>query len=144
MSPQNRVINMIYLFFMIGWMITLAIIFARFEEAIEHFIKKVPIKSVGIIVVAFMLALFSIGSSNFILVTKDLFSGESFRYNSEMQQIKSQVINSGKDVYIFKDITNTPRSLFFFFVAYDSNYWVNQNYAAYFKKKSIALIKLKH
>jgi len=141
MPPQNRVMNMIYLFFMIGWMINLVIIFARFEKTIVHFIKMVPIKSVSIIVITFIIALFSFGSSNFILVSKDLLSGDSFRYHAEMQQRKSQIINSDKDVCILNDILNTPRSLYFFFVGYDSNYWVNQSYASYFKKKSIVLIK---
>jgi len=141
MPPQNRVFNMIYFFFLCGWMINLAIIFARYEEAIDYFIKKIPIKSVGIIVVTFMVALFSFGTSNFILVTKDLLSGDSFRYHAEMQQRKSQIINSDKDVCILNDILNTPRSLYFFFVGYDSNYWVNQSYASYFKKKSIVLKK---
>lgn len=141
MPPQNRVFNMIYFFFLCGWMINLAIVFARYAEAIAHFIKKIPIKSVGIIVVAFMIVLFSLGTSNFILVTEDLLTGNSFRYYAEMQQRKSQIINSDKDICTLEDITVTPRSLYFFFVGYDSNYWVNESYAAYFKKKSIALIK---
>lgn len=141
MPPQNRVFNMIYIFFLIGWMMNLAIIFARFEETISHLIKKIPVKVGCIVIVGYMIVLLSLETSNFMLVTRDLLSGNSFRYNAEMQQRKSQIINSDKDVCFLKDITNTPRSLFFFFVGYEKDYWVNQCYASYFWKKSIVLIK---
>lgn len=144
MAPQNRVVNMIYFFFLCGWMINLAIIFARFEKNIYHFIRKISIKVRCTVVVPFMIILFGLGTSNFILVTKDIYSGDSYRYNAEMHQRKSQIIKSDKASCELEGITSTPRSLFFFFVAQDSDNWVNQNYASYFGKNSIALIKRKY
>jgi hypothetical protein len=144
MPPQDRVINMIYLFFLIGWMINLAINFAHFGETVIHLIKKIPIKKVCIVVAAYMIALFSLGTSNFVLVTKDLLSGDSFSYNAEMQQRESQLINSDKDICTLENIKNTPRSLFFFFIGLDGEYWVNRCYATYFGKKSVTLTKSKN
>jgi hypothetical protein len=141
MPPQNRVVNMIYLLFLIGWMIILALIFARFGEPIRNFLKIIPKKTAIIIFAAYMIALFSLGTSNFVLVTKDLISGESFLYNAEMQQRTAQIINSGKDECTLENIKSTPRSLFFYFLSYDKDDWINRGYAAYFGKKSIELKK---
>ena len=141
MYPQNRVLNMIYLFFLIGWMINLAIIFAHYGETILHLINKIPIKTGGIVVAAFMIALFFFGTSNFMLVSKDLLSGESIRYNAQMRQRESQVINSDKDDCTLESITSTPRSLFFYFIGQDKDFWVNGCYAMYFGKKSVVLSK---
>ena len=141
MYPQNRVLNMTYLFFLIGWMINLAIIFAHYGETLLHLINKIPIKTGGIFVAAFMIALFCFGTSNFMLVSKDLLSGESIRYNAQMRQRESQVINSDKDTCTLENITSTPRSLFFYFIGQDKDYWVNGCYATYFGKKSVALSK---
>lgn len=139
--PQNRVYNMIYFFFLCGWMMNLAVIFARFENNITILLRKIPIKAGCTVAVIFMIVLFSIGTSNFILVTKDLFTGDSYRYNAEMQQRKAQIIKSDKGDCMLEDITNTPRSLFFFFIGQDRDGWENQCYASYFGKKSIALRK---
>jgi hypothetical protein len=141
MPPENRVLNMIYLFFLIGWMINLAIIFAHFGETIFHLMKKIPIKTGFVIVAVYMIALFSLGTSNFILVTKDLLSGASFRYNEEMKQRASQIINSDKDNCALENITSTPDSLYFYFIGPDEKYWVNGCYATYFGKKSAVLSK---
>lgn len=141
MSPQNRVINMIYLFFLVGWMTTLAIIFAHFGESILLLMKKIPIKTGFVVIVAFLITLFSFGASNFLLVTKDMLSGDSFSYNAQMRQRESQIINSDKDNCTLENITSTPRSLFFYFISQDKDYWVNGCYATYFGKKSVALLK---
>ena len=144
MYPQNRVINMIYLFFLIGWMINVAIIFAHFGETILHLINKIPVKIGCTVVATFMIVLFSIGTSNFMLVTKDLLSGESFRYNSQMRQRELQIINSIEDNITLENITSTPRSLFFCFIGQDKNNWVNGCYAKYFGKKSAVLLNNKN
>lgn len=144
MYPQNRVINMIYLLFLIGWMVNLAIIFANYGGEILHYLKKIPIKTGCVTVAVFMIALFSLGTSNFILVTEDLFNGESFRYNTEMLQRESQVISSDKVNLTLEDITSNPRSLFFCFIGRDKDYWVNGCYATYFGKKSVVLINNKN
>lgn len=141
MPPQNRVVNMIYLLFMIGWMINLAIIFARFGEPILNFLEIIPKKTAIIILAAYMVTLFSLGTSNFVLVTKDLISGESVRYNAEMQQRTAQIINSDNDSCTLENIKSAPRSLFFYFISHDKDDWVNRGYAAYFGKKSVVLIK---
>jgi hypothetical protein len=144
MYPQNRVVNMIYLLFLIGWMINIAIISAHYREAIAKIINKIPIKAGCIVIVTFMIVLFSIGTSNFMLVSKDLLSGDSFRYNAQMRQRESQIINSVKDSCTLENITSTPRSLFFFFISQDKDYWVNRCYATYFGKQSVALTKKKY
>ena len=141
MPPENRVLNMVYVLFLIGWMMNLAIIFARYGETILHFMKRIPIKTGCAVVAVYMIVLFSIGTSNFILVTNDLLSGDSFRYNAQMQQRELQIIRSDKDDCILENITYTPASLYFYFIGPDGKYWVNGCYAAYYGKKNVALTK---
>lgn len=140
MYPQNRVVNMIYLFFLIGLIINVAIISAHYGETIQCFMMKIPFKTGCIIVAAFMFVLLTLGTSNFMLVTKDLISGHSFSYYEQMRQRESQVVNSDKDDLTLEEITSTPGSLFFYFIGQDKDYWVNSCYAKYFDKKSVALI----
>jgi hypothetical protein len=140
MYPQNRAINMIYLLFLLGWMMNVALIFARFGEPIVHSINRIPIKTGCIVATAFMILLFTFGTSNFMLVAKDLLNGESFRYNAQMRQRELQTVNSGEDDLTLDNIASPPRSLFFSFISQDRTYWVNGCYAKYFGKKSVALI----
>jgi hypothetical protein len=139
MPPENRVLNMIYLFFLIGWIIILTIVFSYYGECLLTFIKMIPNKVGYIIVPIYMIMLFSFGTSNFALVTKDLLSGGSFRYNAEMQQRESQMKNAEQKSVKFENISNTPESLYFYFIGPDENNWVNSCYAAYFGNKSVVL-----
>ncbi len=141
MYPQNRVLNMIYFFFLVGWMINLAVIFAHLGEPALAFGKKVSIKRWGFVAGAYMIVLFSLQTSNFVLVTKDLLDGESFRYSAEMQKIQSQLINSADDDCTVEDVKSAPPSLFFYFIGPDAQSWINRSYAAYFRKKSVCLSK---
>lgn len=139
--PQNRVLNMIYFFFMIGWMINLAVIFAKFGEPALAFLKKIPVKRWSMVAAAFVIVLFSLQTSNFVMVTKDLLSGDSLRYSAEMRQKQSQIMQCATNHCTSEDVTTRPASLYFYFIGFDSQYWVNRGYAAYFGKKSISLAK---
>ena len=141
MIPQDRVVNMIYHLFLIGWMITLAIAFAHLGKPAIQVIKKIPIGAGGLLLVVYMSALFSMGTSNFVLVTKDLLSGSSLRYSAEMQEKESELLESDEDACTVEDIVNTPPSLFFYFIGPDAEDWINRGYATYFGKKSVVLAK---
>lgn len=142
-QPENRVLNMIYFLFLIGWTINLAIIFAHFGDYILHLVKKIPFKTGCFVAAIYMIVLFGLGTSNFMLVAKDLFSGASFRYSTEMRYRQTQLTGSDCNNCLLDDIPVTPSSLYFYFLGPNRDYWVNQYYAAYFGKKSVALIKHK-
>lgn len=140
MPPVNRVINMIYLFFMLGWLMNIAIFCSHYSENIIQLTKKIPVKVGCPIAVVYLIILFSLSTSNFILVYKDLLSGSSFQYNVQMKQRESQILNSDSDKILLENITITPRSLYFFFISNDPKYWINGCYASYFGKKNVSLI----
>lgn len=139
MYPQNRVLNMIYFFFLIGWTINLAVVFARLAEPAQELLKKIDIRRWGFVAAAYVILMFSLQTSNFVLVTSDLLSGASLRYSEEMLQIRSQIMNTANDVCTVEDVSTKPRSLYFCFIGADAKDWVNCDYAAYYRKKSICL-----
>lgn len=139
--PENRVLNMIYLFFLIGWMLCSAIIFSHYGETTLLFMKKIPIRTGSVVIAVYMFTLFYLGTSNFMLVTKDLLSGESYRYNAQMQQREMQLTNFTNDSGVLENISSTPGSLYFYFISPNQDYWVNRWYASYFGKKSVELKK---
>lgn len=143
MLPQNRVLNMIYFFFLIGWMINLAVIFANLGEHVLALGRIMDIRLCGCVVATYIILLFGLQTSNFVLVTRDLLSGTSFRYSKEMQQIQSQITDCADDICTVEDVTNRPYSLYFYFIGFDAQDWANGGYAAYFRKKRIFLIKEK-
>ena len=49
-------------------------------------IKMIPAKTAYIMVSTYMIILFCFGTSNLVLVLKDLLSGNSFKYNAEMKK----------------------------------------------------------
>ena len=139
--PDNRVINMTYLIFLVGWLISCAIIAVRYGEPLVDALKIIPVKTGVVFVVVFMFFLFSIGSSNFSLVAKDLLSGDSFKYNIEMRQRALQITTSDQENCSLKKNSVMPDSLYFYFIGPDKNYWVNSCYAKYFGKKSVIVTK---
>lgn len=141
MYPQNRVLNMIYFFFMIGFMINVAVIFSKFGEAASAFLRNIPTKPSIMITAAFVVVLFGLQTSNFMTVTKDLLSGDSLRYSREMEQKQSQIIQCATSDCTTEDVTTRPASLYFYFIGVDSQYWVNRAYAAYLGKKTVSLAK---
>ncbi|MBJ6799230.1 DUF6056 family protein [Geomonas propionica] len=141
MNPQNRVLNIIYFFFMIGLMVNVAVISSKLGDPALAFLKNIPSKRYGFVVVAFLAVLFCLQRSNFVTVTKDLLSGDSLRYSREMQQKQSQVIHCAASHWTTDDVTTRPASLYFYFISSDSKDWVNSAYAAYFGKKSVSLVK---
>ncbi|WP_224982610.1 DUF6056 family protein [Geomonas agri] len=141
MYPQNRVLNLVYFFFLIGWMMTAAVIFARLADPALALLKNIPSKGGSTVAAAFLTLLFCLQTSNFVTVTKDLVSGDSLRYSREMLQRQSHVIQCADSQCTAQDVTTRPASLYFYFIGSDPQGWVNRAYAAYFGKKSISLAK---
>lgn len=140
MAPQNRVLNMIYVLFLVGWMVNLAIIFTHYEKIISLVVQKIPGSTGCVVIILYLVGLFALGTSNFMTVAKDLCSGDSSRYSAEMQAREAQLVNSAQENCTLDNISTAPRSLFFFFIGYDKDNWVNHWYAKYFGKSSITLV----
>ncbi|MBU5612535.1 DUF6056 family protein [Geomonas azotofigens] len=141
MYPQNRVLNIIYFFFMIGLTINVAVIFSKLGEPALAFLKNIPSKRCSMVGVVFLAVLFCLQRSNFVTVTKDLLSGDSLRYSREMQQKQSQLIHCATSHCTTSEVTTRPASLYFYFIDSDPQNWVNRAYAAYFGKESVSLAK---
>ncbi|UFS69739.1 DUF6056 family protein [Geomonas sp. RF6] len=137
--PQNRVINMIYLFFLIGWLLNVALFSAHFGEKVVALMRRVTFKGSGLVASALIIPLIPLQTSNFALVANDVLSGNSSRYHEELQRRELQVMTSHEETIIVEPLTATPGSLYFYFVSLDGKYWVNKYYAACFGKKSVVL-----
>jgi hypothetical protein len=141
MFPQERVVNLIYLFFLIGWFLNVLIVSTRLNSCFFACLKRIPVKVILFLTVPYLIALFSIGSSNFVLVAGDLIHGTAYRYNKELQQRYARIWADPSPVCQVEVLRNTPRSLFPSDIGYVNEGWINESYAAYFGKRSIALKK---
>lgn len=139
MSPPDRAVNMIYLFFLVAWLINVSLITVRLSSAIT----TLPIKPLILLCSVYVLIVFSLGHSNFVVVAGDLFSGRSYRFDQELWQRYAKINESHLMICEVDMLRNTPQSLFFSDIYFVNKDWINQSYADYFNKKSVVLKKIR-
>lgn len=139
LPPENRILNMTNLLFLSGWTILCAIMSARFGERFLKLFDSYRIAGMQIVVFIYIAALFGIGSSNYVLVTNDILSGNSYKYSLEVERKEKFLIDSLEKIEVVEDIQTTPHSLFFDYIRYNGDHWVNKCYASYLGKNRVSL-----
>jgi hypothetical protein len=138
-SPPRRVLNLVYLFFLIGWLLCAAVIVTRLDHQIFSPLRKLPLQISVTLSSIYLLILFSMGHSNFLLVTDDLVTGKALRYDKELERRYAQIKGNPSLDCEVGSLENTPMSLFFDDIKYENENWINKSYASYFGKRSIIL-----
>lgn len=137
--PERRVLNIVYLFFLTGWLINAAIIAAhpRFEKL--SFPLPLSRTVAYPALTLFLVSLLFLGHSNWLLVTTDLCSGTSSRFDQELRERYARIRLDPQPHHAVSPLQNTPRSLFFADINLTGDSWINQSYADYYGKQSLVL-----
>jgi hypothetical protein len=135
-APPVRTVNVIYFFFLIIWLFGIVNMMLYFKA--KKLVLKVQAKGIHKIFLFVVIIVLLIFPNNFITVYKEIFNGNVYRYNNQMQMRYTEIEN-GKDTVNVKALINTPEILFVADMSDDPNHWRNVSQAMYFNKKAIVV-----
>ncbi|GEM_PF-5634406 len=143
--PERRVVNISYLLFLVVWLLNTATIAARVTLSKTLFHGQTSTLNVIAYLASsgLLIILLFFSHSNLLLVTRDLLSGRSYRYDLELQKRNSNIQQSTLPHYEVEPLENIPTSLFFSDIDLTKEGWVNQSYAYYYGKESIVVKRRK-
>lgn len=133
--PPQRTINTATFFFMMAGIFSLIMYHSNFRinDKIVSYLKQ---RNIG---VWLMLGAFLLLPNYLKLSIQDLFTGKSYQFSQQMKARIEFVENSSEDELEVEEIVYP--SIAFKELSEDKNYYYNQAYAKYYKKKSIILKK---
>jgi hypothetical protein len=139
-APAPRVVNCVYLYFLIGWFYTLGVL-------ADYLLRRypspwqVPIAArVGLVVLLGTLLLPAIyHSTNLRLMYKDWLSGTAAAYNQEMYARYRLIENTSEPVVYLPALQNQPFTLFVEDIKADPKHWWNRCLAGYHGKEVVYL-----
>jgi hypothetical protein len=137
--PPDRVVNMIYLFFLVGWLLNVAVMTTWLSPQLFAGIRWLSMTRLLSCLTVYALVFFTFGHSNTVVVIGDLLSGRSYCFDRELQQRYDWIKADPSPVCAVAVLQNTPQSLFFSDIYFVNSDWINQSYADYYGKRSIFL-----
>lgn len=138
--PDRRVLNLIFLLFLSGWLIHVAC-WGSYTAHLPFpaFAKRTRWLS-GFLGVLFLGGLLMLGHSNWWLVVNDLTSGRSAGFAQEQRHRYNLIYRSKKADLEVPPLRTLPRSLFFSDIRQSSDNWINQSYARFFRMRSVVVL----
>lgn len=143
-EPTLRVINCVYLFFLLGWFYIAGVVYQWLSQQ-----RKLPIislKSQGLILSGLGLwILFSISqSTSYRTLYTDWLKGRAAAYDQAMNERYELLRSSPEAVVYLPAIEVLPQSLFVEDIKETKDHWWNKCMAGYFGKEAIYLIQDKN
>lgn len=138
-NPPVRTINVIYLFFIIGWFLSVYL-------TVEHLIDKKVVFSVlpgyaTLLLCVFLFLSFARDDNNIRAAFGDLVSARAFKYDRQQHARYDYIQNNPSDSLLVDPLSDPPTSIFVGDIASDQNTGWNSWYSDYFQKKKIELRK---
>ncbi|MDQ3019423.1 MAG: DUF6056 family protein [Bacteroidota bacterium] len=137
--PYPRIINFIYLVFLMGWFYNTAVLTFYINKKFE--IRAERSYRYAYVIAVILIAFFLIRENNIKTAYSDLLGGAANQYNNEMKARYDYISQCTSDSCEVDSIKNIPGSFYFVDNAADPNQFVNHGYELYFNKKSISLKK---
>ncbi|MEY4538885.1 MAG: hypothetical protein RLZZ306_642 [Bacteroidota bacterium] len=135
MGVPDRVKNVIFAVFLIGFFYIVAII--KYSYSVDYKIKS-PLINYGITALMVGFFIFQYGQ-NLKIMYADIRLGIAKRYDKEMTQRYTQIKESKSDTVYIAPLKNVPKSLCFDDIKTNEKHLWNKCYANYFEKKVIIL-----
>ncbi|MCX5782862.1 MAG: DUF6056 family protein, partial [Elusimicrobia bacterium] len=136
--PPARVVNVIYLLFIISWFLNIFVITRRIKEKSQAQFAGLPYCTL----IAGALIIVSLaGKNNIRTAYSNLLKGTAHRYNEEIKSRYDAIGRCGYDLCEVEKIKHYPETIFFADIKEDENHWINTAYAEYFGKKAIRIKK---
>ena len=138
-QPTPRVINSVYLFFLLGWFYNVAVWVYFLKSKIAFSIpENILIKAVLVLPILYMTYF---GSTNFRTIYNDWLRGGAAAYNQELYDRYALIQNTKSDTVYVKPLIHKPLSLFVEDLNDNPKHLWNRCSAGYFGKTVIALEK---
>jgi len=138
-APYGRILNFIYLIFLICWFYNIVVFLYYFRNKFNLFTARIPNAAFGI---ALVLALtFGLKDNNIKTAYSDMFSGKASEYDKKVNERYEHIYNSNSDTVYVKSILNVPESFFQHDIYEKAETMYNEGYAKHFKKNTILLKK---
>lgn len=143
--PADRVLNVIYLFFLTGWFINLYIsIFYCVNKlgfSFDLFSKSIRTVIQFFVGLFFFYSLFLYMDNSSIAsrLYKDLVVGTAYRYDEEIQNRYTLIKDGCLDNCTVRGLQNWPAVLPSQYLSADPENWINRCYANYFGKKRVKI-----
>ena len=137
-SPPGRIINVIYLFFLLGWFVNVYIFTEYFVRKYKMMFARLP-KYAVVIMCSFASLSFLKYDSNIRKAYTDLLTGKASRYDKELTKRYKMIAESQSDICEVGELKSFPTTLFTVDITSDAEDWFNKAYARYFHKKAIVL-----
>ena len=129
-SPPLRSVNVIYFFFLFGFIYFALTVFFKLKES-GYEIKE---QSTRLLILPIVLILLRLPISNNIkYVYVDLFSKRAYNYNKELEN-RYHLIENGESTVSVPQLIHTPVTIYFDDIAANPEDWRNKCYDSYFGK----------
>ena len=136
MGVPDRVKNIIFAIYTLGFFYIVTI--SHFLYFDENRKVKNEWRWIGLMIVVVMYYIY-LNGNNLKTMYADIRLGIAKRYDQEMTQRYTQIINSKSDTVYVAPLKNIPKSLCFDEIKTNENHLWNKCYATYFEKKVIIL-----
>ena len=137
-APTTRVLNAVYLFFLIGWFYNILVLvsyYLRTKPTLQ--IAEMPIMSKLLVAV---LILYGFRQSAVLkMIYNDALRGAAAQYDREMTTRRDQIVGSSAKIIYLKPLTQVPQSLFVEDIKANPKHWWNRCMASYYGKEIIIL-----
>lgn len=138
-APYGRILNFIYLIFIIGWFYNIIVFLYFIKNSFNSFTARIPNAAYGI---ALMLVLtFFLKDNNIKTAYSDIFSGKASEYDKQLDERYEYIYNTSSDTVYVKSILNVPESFFQHDIYEKAETMYNEGYAKHFNKEMILLKK---
>ncbi|WP_373512830.1 DUF6056 family protein [Persicitalea sp.] len=138
-DPTEREVNLVYLFFLVGWFYVVGVLFHWTSKK-----REMPkLSSVSQYILLALLGLQVIvslyRSSSVRIIYTDLLSGKAAAYDAELYHRYDLIKSSSEPIVYVPALQNRPQSLYIDDLNENPDHWWNKLMAGYFGKKAIHL-----
>lgn len=137
--PAGRVLNMIYLLFLVGLLFNVAVMAARWQILLARLAASRWREPLATVFIVYLLVFSWLGPSNFMQVSRDILSGASYHYDKESRQRQDLLWSFSESAGVVPPLTVLPQSLAFPDLNCIRSGWISQCYARYYHKDSVIL-----
>ena len=138
-EPAPRVVNSVYLYFLLGWFYFVGVLTHYFHQK-QSIQRPIFVLQWAIVVFTALVVVRSVWQSpNLKMVYGDWLSGRAAVYNQEVYARYEFIQNNPADTLYVPPLSARPQSLFLDDLHLDPNHWWNRCTSGYFGKKIIYL-----
>jgi hypothetical protein len=139
-EPTPRVINCVYLYFLLGWFYNMGVLYQYMEHFIPRAVQWIETKFLFIALITLLLIGSSfLGSRNIRHIYSDILNGTAANYSRELD-LRYETILASKDRIVYlSPLQHVPLTLYVDDITLHREHWWNKCLAGYFGKEAIII-----